>query len=211
MNCPLCDKQAHPYANDQSHGRIRRFFHCKNCFGIFLDPSLFLTSTAEKDIYDNHENHLSSDGYLNFLKKLSDPLETYLTSEMTGLDFGCGPVHAFAHLMTNYKIASYDPYFYSDQTHLEKTYDFILASEVIEHFNRPKDSFELLNGLLKPRGLLALMTQSWSENQDFLKWWYPRDPTHVFFYHQKTINFLKEKYRFESLIETDSVFILRKI
>jgi len=58
----------------------------------------------------------------------------------------------------------------------------VIACEVIEHFHYPAGEFLLLRGLLNENGKLYCRTSILYPEQDFEKWYYKDDPTHVFFY-----------------------------
>ena len=45
----------------------------------------------EKARYEQHQNSGSDEGYVAFLKQLSDPLAGMLREGARGLDFGAGP------------------------------------------------------------------------------------------------------------------------
>ena len=66
--------------------------------------------------------------------------------------------------------------------------------------------------MLKPGGILAIMTNFYSEEIDFDEWWYQRDPTHVSFYSIKTFEWLSESFNWNILSnnEMDNVIILQK-
>lgn len=75
-----------------------------------------------------------------------------------------------------------------------------MACEVIEHFHTPDREFQRLKDLLQKNGTLYLKTALMDEVPSFLDWRYKNDPTHVFFYHSKTLEWIKEIYHF-SLLE----------
>lgn len=205
--CPLCSHQAALIAQN----RVNRFFHCPECQGVSADEQKLLGAEDEKKRYDSHDNRLDDQRYLDFLSKLAVPLKKYLTPKSLGLDYGCGPVKAMEHLLQDeFQIDSYDLFFYPDQKFFQKKYDFILASEVVEHLYHPQKVFKQFSDLLKDSGYLGIMTQSWDEKTDFSRWWYANDPTHVFFYHSKTIQYLSEELGFQILESSSNVFILQK-
>ncbi len=97
-----------------------------------------------------------------------------------------------------FQIVQYDPFFYNFPVLLESTYDYIVCCEVIEHFYNPKKEFNLFKKLLKPSGKLYCMTVLFDDSMDFHKWYYKDDPTHVFIYHHKTIDWIKESFKFSN-------------
>jgi 2-polyprenyl-3-methyl-5-hydroxy-6-metoxy-1,4-benzoquinol methylase len=84
----------------------------------------------------------------------------------------------------------YDPLFAPDISALERQYDFVTCTEVVEHFHQPAREFELLASLVRPGGVLAIMTSLLHDGIDFQKWHYRRDPTHVSFYRRHTFIWL---------------------
>jgi len=89
--------------------------------------------------------------------------------------------------------------FHSSPTLLKETYNYIACCEVIEHFYNPKKEFALLKKLLKPNGKLYLMTALFDKTIDFHTWYYKNDPTHVFIYQEKTINWIKNEFDFSAV------------
>ena len=43
----------------------------------------------------------------------------------------------------------YDPFFFPDRTRLSRRYDFITATEVVEHLHRPGEELERLWAMLR--------------------------------------------------------------
>ena len=140
------------------------------------------------------------------------PLLEYVPKGSRGLDYGCGPGPAMAAMLTEqgYPTANYDPIYYPEPLLLQKQYDFVSCSEVVEHFHNPAASFNQLYKLLKPGACLAVMTNWWSDDQDFCRWHYRRDPTHVCFYCPATFDYLVELLGFELRHMQQNVAILQK-
>lgn len=90
--------------------------------------------------------------------------------------------------------ADYDPNFRPDPAVLARTWDFITCTEVVEHLHSPGEVFARLDALLKPGGFLAIMTERLTPEQDFVGWRYRRQPSHVVFYSDQTIDWIA--YRF---------------
>lgn len=194
MNCPLCvsDKVV-PFfkREDITYGK-RVYLKCTECALIFLLPELLFDLEQEKARYDTHENSPEDPGYVAFLKKLADPLSKKLTPGQIGLDFGCGPGPALSLILREegFEVENYDPIYFPNQPLLNREYDFITCTETIEHFYQPRKEFELLKKLLKPNGLLGVMTEILTDETTFTKWWYHNDPTHVCFYQPQTFEWI---------------------
>jgi len=63
----------------------------------------------------------------------------------------------------------YDTFYSPDRNILTNHYDFITASEVVEHFHNPAVEFDLLWSILKPGGLLGIMTKLALDKEAFSK------------------------------------------
>lgn len=208
-HCPLC---ASAIEFTEIEGpNARRYKQCKNCSLIFLDPRFRLTRTAEKNHYRKHENGIQHKGYVTFLNRAISPAISFLKPGMTGLDYGCGPVPTLSLLMEQkgFKCENYDPIFIP---HLDilKGFDFIFATECFEHFFYPAKEMQQLKSLLRPQGVLIVMTERWHKIEDFKKWYYATDPTHVAFYHNSTFKFIEEKYGFERIWSDESRVVILK-
>lgn len=192
LPCPLCmtchEKQIITGADQ------RKYYLCAQCSLIFIDPCHHLSPEEEKQHYATHENHLQNKGYVRFLNQLLEPMLPYLDSLMHGLDYGCGPEPTLSQLVKQHGIAcdDYDPFFANAA--LRPPYDFILATECLEHFYYPKKEFQRMCEWLKPGGVLGIMTEHWATLEQFKTWYYTKDPTHVCFYHEKTLEYLCRHY-----------------
>lgn len=224
--CPLCLGVS---TRDFCSDRHRRYFHCDTCTLIFADPDTLLSSTAEKAVYDHHQNSPEDEGYRQFLSQLANPLSARLGKQpLHGLDFGSGPGSALPVLLQEkgYRMAVYDPYYAPDPAVLAQRFDFITCTEAIEHFYQPAREWRLLLGLLKPGGWLGLMTSLTTHistkpatNQttdltvnvtDFAQWHYKNDPTHVSFFSHNTFQYLAERDALSLEFIGPKVILLRK-
>lgn len=78
------------------------------------------------------------------------------------LDFGCGQGLFVSFLLKKaYRnTVGYDPYFlkFSDNRVLDRTYDIVIAQDVIEHDEEPKEIMKQLVRCLRPGGILCIGT-----------------------------------------------------
>ncbi len=192
--CPLCGSLANPFHKDE-------FFKCGNCRGIFRSKDSLLSPTEEKRRYENHNNDVNDSGYRAFVSPIVDAVMKSFTTDSLGLDFGSGTGPATSKMLqeNGYVIKQYDPFFQNDVNVLNLKYDYIVSCEVIEHFHNPAKEFKLLKSLLRPNGHLFCMTLIYDESIDFSDWYYKNDPTHVFFYQEKTLEWVKENFGFSGL------------
>ena len=177
-----------------------------------MDSLSHLSSLAEKKIYDLHQNSSDNLGYIKFLTRLFEPVVKLLKKEDQGLDFGCGngPVLAKLFQQAGHNMTLYDPYYFPDQDSLQKKYQFILATEVIEHFSKPKHEIEKILALLMSNGILAIMTKLALNKESFDKWHYKNDPTHVCFFSVETFNWIAKRYSLSLTFHGKDVIILQK-
>lgn len=195
QQCRLCDATARHFG--AAHGR--KYYRCPQCDAVFADHASLLAPAQERERYLEHRNDPTPE-YEAFLARLAHPLSQKLRAGDEGLDFGCGPVPVMALVFKRmgFSQTSYDPFFFPDGEPLNRTYDFITCSETAEHFVQPSREFALLQSLLKPGGKLGVMTQWQPGWETFWQWHYPRDPTHVFFYNEKTFRFVARRFGWQA-------------
>lgn len=207
--CPVCVSEAVIFfltAEGQDYWR------CQVCEARFLDPRQHPSPADEYRHYRHHENDPEDSGYRRFLSRLAGPLLALLPAGSTGLDFGCGPGPALAEMLreAGHDVALYDPFFHPCRTPLERTYDFVTCTETAEHFHRPAEAFDQLAGLLRPGGILAVMTCFQTEDSLFAGWHYRRDPTHVVFYRETTLRYIATARKMSCDIPVKDVAIMQK-
>ncbi len=177
-----------------------------------MDPECQLSQQEKWNRYRKHRNDVLDLGYQNFVKPVIDAVLSYFSSDDKGLDFGCGdgPVISYLLEKKGFKIDLYDPCFRDDRSYLSKVYDFIILSEVMEHFEDPAREFELLFSLLKPGGKIFCLTELISDETDLGKWKYLSDETHVFFYDERTIEFIAKRFGNSSYTVDRRLIVLSK-
>jgi SAM-dependent methyltransferase len=197
VKCPLCGGPA----NNFHETPTTKHYRCQNCFGVFLEEKLLPTIEEERARYELHNNDMNDPGYLDFVQPIIDAISESFSPPASGLDFGCGPNPVVAKLLRKkrFDVDLYDPFFHDEPAALKKKYDFIVCNEVMEHFHHPAKEFKLLRKLLKPKGALFCMTDVLSDDVDFAKWYYKNDKTHVFFYHMRTLEYIKKEYGYSHL------------
>ena len=209
-SCPLCfsDKTTLKLATDKPFKA--KYLNCERCQLIFTHPDFLLIQSEEKERYDFHENNYEDIGYRNFLSKLIEPIKNFIDRSKYGLDFGCGPGPVLAKMMreVGYEMDTYDPIYKDDLNN--KKYDFITSTEVIEHFHRPRQSFDQIMSLLQDNGVLGVMTSIYSNEIDFKTWHYRNDDTHVAFYSDNTMKWIEEFYGLKPLYKAKNIRIWQK-
>jgi hypothetical protein len=184
-HCPLCTAVS---AVEFCHDRRRSYLRCPRCALVFVPPRFYLDREFERREYDLHRNDVHDPGYRRFLSRLACPLAERIAPGASGLDFGCGPGPALAHMLeeAGYRVALYDSFYRPDVRVLEARYDFICATEVVEHLHHPGEVLGRLWSLLRGGGWLGVMTKLVLDADAFSRWHYKNDPTHVCFFSEAT-------------------------
>ena len=206
-DCPLCGaQQINAYHQDKK----RTYLQCGCCQLVFVSPDYRLDAEQEKAEYDLHQNSPQSLGYRQFLARLVQPLQQRLAADAQGLDFGCGPGPTLSVMMeeAGWPMQLYDIFYYPDISVLHKHYDFITATEVVEHLYKPAEVLQTLWQQIKPGGYLALMTKMVIDKPSFASWHYKNDPTHVCFFSKASFEYLAAKWQAKlSFVDKDVVFL----
>ena len=208
-HCPLCSSDdIDPFCEDEN----RTYLNCSNCKLVFVPQYYWLSAEDEKATYDLHENDPRDQGYRQFLSRLSTPLMARLEARQKGLDFGCGPGPTLSILLEAHgqQVDLYDPIYYNDPSVFHNQYDFICATEVVEHLHDPKREFAALFKMLKPGGWLGIMTKLVMNQQAFRQWHYIRDMTHICFYSQLTFEYLAQHFDARLEVVGHDVMLLNK-
>lgn len=212
--CPLChsvETKLIYIGNKRDNNRF--YYHCNNCDLIFVEKWQQLYSKEELDRYKEHDNDVYDLGYRSFLNKIVEEVVPLINKEKLGLDFGAGPGPALALMMKErgFNMDIYDPYFHRDNNLLSKKYDFVIATEVVEHFSNPFIEFTKLNKLINNNGYLAIMTKLYKNSDDFKNWYYKNDFTHISFYSKKTMKWIADKFQYRVEFPKKNIIIFKKL
>lgn len=208
LRCPLCKgDDVEPYHQDNK----REYLLCNTCHLVFVSPLFWLNAEQEKAEYDLHQNDVNDQGYRKFLSRIVDPMH-HIVGKGKGLDFGCGPGPALSKMFEElgYDMDIYDPFYFADNAVFNKKYDFITATEVIEHVSEPAVFIPLLLKMIKAGGWIGLMTKLVFDKEAFAKWHYKNDQTHICFFSKKTFEYISEIYCLELTFIGDDVILLHK-
>lgn len=209
VHCTLCGNSMLTSVYPKNDHRY--YYHCNTCRLIFAAPRFHPSAEIEVVRYLEHNNGIDQPGYVTFLNRVIEPACSFIRPGAIGLDYGCGPVPTLSKLILQKGITCYDfdPLFNFD--HPLESYDFIFATECLEHFHYPKNDIEKILELLKPDGYLCLMTERWENLVRFQNWYYKLDPTHVSFFHRDTFEYIKKRYGLKHVYsDRNRVIILRK-
>lgn len=208
--CPLCAASTTAlYHRD----RRRDYYQCATCKLVFVPPAQHLSAAAEKAEYDKHQNSPHDTGYRRFLGRLFTPLLAKLPPNARGLDFGSGPGPTLSVMFAEqgHPMAIYDPFYAPDVSVLTQTFDFITATEVVEHLAQPGQVLAQLVAQLAPGGYLGLMTKRVTSPEAFARWHYISDPTHISFFSEKTFRWWAQKHTLAVEFPGSDTVILGKL
>lgn len=186
--CPLCGSTPDEFHRDHR----RRYERCPECRLVFVPPEFHLSPAEERAVYELHENTPDDPGYRRFLSRTAGAIAARVPPGSSGLDFGSGPGPTLSVMLTEigYAMALYDPFFAPDESPLGRTYDFVTATEVVEHLRRPAESLATMWRCARPGGILAIMTKMVIDQDAFSRWHYKDDPTHISFFSVDTFEWL---------------------
>ena len=207
--CSLCDSMTAMFWIDEVDKTT--YYKCSNCRSVVQSKTHFLSDEEEKSRYLHHENDINDSGYQEFVSPITESIiSSFNPKRHKGLDYGCGTGPVISHVLKNngFDMTLYDPFFFPDESYLDKQYNFIACCEVMEHFHSPKAEFEKMRNLLYPKGKLYCKTALISNEltaKEFSDWYYKNDPTHVFFYSPKALKYIKNAYRFSDLIISEKL------
>ncbi|MDA0657297.1 MAG: class I SAM-dependent methyltransferase [Planctomycetota bacterium] len=207
--CTLCGAAAAWFHNDAS----RNYFRCGRCRLVFVDPSDWISREQERLRYDCHQNDPADVRYRCFLDRLFRPMRERLSAHSFGLDFGSGPGPTLSKMFSEigHEMRIYDPFYAPDESVLCEQYDFITASEVVEHLHCPGAELVKLWSLLHVGGWLGIMTKRVCDTLLFETWHYKRDPTHVSFFALESFDWLAQHLHAKSFVVSDDVILFRKL
>tara|TARA_R110002073_G_scaffold123819_10_gene267942 strand:- start:116179 stop:116862 length:684 start_codon:yes stop_codon:yes gene_type:complete len=207
--CPLCGEAV---SEEFWRDRRREYLRCQVCSLVWVPSRFHVSAEAEQAEYELHQNDPSDIGYRNFLGRLATPLLARLSTGASGLDFGAGPGPTLSIMMREkgYSVDTYDLYFNPDAAVFKNTYDFITATEVVEHLRDPGAELRRLFAMLRPGGVLAIMTKLALGPAEFSTWHYKNDKTHIVFFSAATFLWLAATWKCTVTFEAADVIFLAK-
>ena len=107
-------------------------------------------------------------------------------------------------------VTLYDYFYANNPKALEQTYDFITATEVVEHLHDPATILWKLWMLLKPGGSFGLMTKLVRDQKAFTTWHYKNDLTHVCVFSKTTFEWLADQWQAELEFFHNDVLLFSK-
>jgi hypothetical protein len=207
--CPLCME---PEASDFHRDSRRRYLHCPTCNLVFVPPGYHLSAAEEKGAYDLHRNSPKDEEYRRFLGRLFWPMQELLPPGSRGLDFGSGPGPTLSIMFTEagHSVSIHDKFYAPDSAVFAERYDFITATEVLEHLADPRLELARLWSCLRPGGRLGIMTKLILDREAFSRWHYKNDPTHICFFSPATFGWLAAGWQAEPTFVGSDVVLFQK-
>jgi SAM-dependent methyltransferase len=197
-DCKICNSRTNRIERHFRKRAESRFYrHCPECDFVSLEEQHIITSEEEFEVYERHENSINDPRYVEFFMKFIDDaiIDHIEPNEIECLDFGSGPEPVLAELLENkfgWQVDIYDKFYSREKVYKDNTYDLITSTEVAEHLDDPLHYFRLFKRLLRPDGLLSIMTLFHPGSNDFANWFYINDPTHISFFSEKTMEVISE-------------------
>lgn len=211
MKCHICSKEALSFEDPRTN---ILYYHCKTCEYIFKSPKYYQDLTVQQKRYDLHQNDKNDTGYRDYYQRFLNFVLPFVGHTKNALDFGCGATSLLSEMISknNIECDHYDPIYHPAAWDENKKYDLIVSTEVFEHLHHPKLVFEVLLNRLNDNGILAIQTQfHTNKTEDFLRWYYQHDTTHVVFFTVKTFKVLCEQFGCEFLGNNGkNVVVIRK-
>ena len=207
--CPLCLSVENTFFH---RDKQREYLRCRQCALVFVPPKSHLSRADEKSYYELHQNSPLDSGYRIFLERLSKPLLEQIKPGSQGLDFGSGPGPTLSLMLeeAGHRVGLYDPFYAPDEAVFTRQYDFIASSEVVEHLQAPGRELTRLWALLKPGGVLAIMTKRVLDEAAFAHWHYKNDPTHIVFFSEQTFHWLGKQWQVDAVFHGADVVLFNK-
>jgi hypothetical protein len=207
MKCPLCQKSNPIFYQRENLS----YHHCQDCDFYYMNDACFLEDADERSRYLNHQNDPEEIRYSQYLNQILTEIKPFIDRSMVGLDYGTGPTVSLARVLTEqgYPCDYYDKYFFPEikQSH----YDYLILCEVIEHFKNLSAELNNLKNLLTYSKHIFIKTQMCLDEEFFKNWYYPRDPTHVIFFTENSMEILAKKLEMKLIKLSKNIFMLSKL
>jgi hypothetical protein len=178
--CKVCKTPCTDAGRDQR----RAYMRCGACGSRYVPPAYWLTPAREKQRYALHDNSLANDGYMRYLGAVADTVERCVEPGARALDYGSGPARALETILRGrgFDAASFDPLYDIGPASLSRRWDIVVICEVIEHVRDIDSMLKRLRPLLHAESVLLIHTRTIDSVNDFMRWWYKEDPTHINFF-----------------------------
>lgn len=155
-----------------------------------MPEAQWLSVDDERARYAHHDNTATNEGYVRFLGEVVDVVDGLVAPGARVLDFGSGEHQVLVRLLRERGHAgvAYDPLYGIGPEALGEQYDVIVLCEVIEHLRALRGELAKLAQSLCSGGRIVVRTRCYPSLAEIPEWWYTRDPTHINFFAQGTLD-----------------------
>ncbi|WVM93761.1 class I SAM-dependent methyltransferase [Halopseudomonas pachastrellae] len=189
LPCPLCSSPAHWMLSD----RKRSYWQCERVSDGARARAMAMTAKQEKAEYDRPRKPprmIRATGA--FSRAWRAAAAAPAAGQLLRLWLCPGPALALMLREQGHQVSLHDLYYHPNPAALEQQWDFITATEVVEHLAAPRAVLEQLWRCLKPGGWLGLMTKRVTNPEAFSTWHYKSDPTHISFFSEHSFHWLAQ-------------------
>ena len=145
MGEPVCKICAHGTRSIYDGQLAATYNYCSGCGFMFKEAAKRPTPEQEKNRYLAQLNTPADTGYVARLKTFIEKnITPFQPDPKTALEFGSGTGPVLARLL-----------FAPGKVYLDKTYDLITCTEVVEHLRDPLGVVKMLNSHLNPGGVFS--------------------------------------------------------
>lgn len=199
MDCLICESSQTEHIFTKVE--VNRYWLCQSCGAYFLEKTFHPDKKFEFEHYEKHNNDPNDEGYRRYVAPVYEAVLKSYSAGDHGLDYGAGPGPVLSVMLQEkgLEMKQWDPFYAPSTDSLKHKYDFVICSEVAEHFHQPLESWSHMKSLLRPGGKLFVMTCLAPSVELFPGWHYHRDPTHVCFYTRRTMEYLAKKMGFRDV------------
>ncbi len=210
--CKICQTPSPVFYRDS-----RVFYKCPECWLIFTHDTV--APTAAEQHYKGQWAGSGADFWQQQVSGLLSYINRYRVPQRI-LDFGSGSGAMTDELRRRgFDVTPLEPMFHgflSEQKYPHK-FDVVVAIEVIEHLPDPWKELREIEKVLTDDGIAvfsSMLTDSFiksaSAEEQFSKWWYKDDLTHLTFFCIKALSKLADIGNYGIDIYDDKVFVIRR-
>ena len=89
-------------------------------------------------------------------------------------------------------------------------FSFITCCEVIEHMSLPLNELNQIYSMMKTKAILIISTGIYGSDTNFSTWHYINDVTHINIFSEKTLDWISEAFKFDTLEKNKDLRVFLK-